>query len=47
LCPPSRESAWLIAIVTSTPLLFSFAAYSSNFSGSTSNATWFIEPIAL
>ena len=36
-----------MTIVTSTPLSMSFSRYSSNLAGSTSNARWFIVPMAV
>ena len=40
-------SSWLTTGLMATPLALSRSTYSSNFSGGTSNATWFIEPCAV
>ncbi len=44
---PHSESSWLAISVQSTPAARSRWRYSSIFSGATSKATWFIDPIAL
>ena len=44
---PHSESSWLAISVQSMPAATSRSRYSSIFSGATSKATWFMEPMAL
>ena len=44
---PHSESSWLAISVQSMPAAMRRSRYSSIFSGATSKATWFMEPMAL